>query len=229
MVKVGLTNVRDLAPAELRLLTDEERERHFGSEVRRRQFCCGRSLLRLMLRNRTGIPASKQPITVIDGGKPVCAGGPAVSITHSGDVVACCIADMGEIGIDMESVDTRRSVRRIARSFFSEEEAQWLNGQPKDRFLMLWVLKEAYCKATGEGVYGGLNRLCCRVEPPRIEIAADNRSPRDVTLHSDGRHLLGLVAIGAPLEDIVIERWKPGFQTMSACGEFHLMAAGSDA
>ena len=49
MVVVGYTELRDLTQAELTLLPDDERNREFGSEHRRRQFHCGRALLRLLL------------------------------------------------------------------------------------------------------------------------------------------------------------------------------------
>lgn len=35
---------------------------------------------------------------------------------------------------------------------------------------MLWVLKEAYVKALGSGIFGGLNGLQCIIEPPHIRI-----------------------------------------------------------
>ena len=33
---------------------------------------------------------------------------------------------------------------------------------------MLWVLKEAYLKALGSGLAGGLSSLECRIEPPAV-------------------------------------------------------------
>lgn len=229
MVRVGLTRLRALSSAELDLLSDEERGRQFGSQHRRSQYRCGRSLLRLLLWNRTGIPAPEQPIEVLRGGKPVCVGGPAVSITHADNLVACCIADAGQIGMDLQPVDVRRPTRRIARSFFSDDEARWLDGQEADRFFMLWVLKEAYGKATGEGVCGGIKQLSCRVEPPHIEVTANQTGPRFFTLHHEGRNFLALAATGDPIEDVVIEYWKPGFQALSPCSQFQLIAAGTNA
>lgn len=229
MVRVGLTKLRALSPAELGLLSEEERGRQFGSLHRRSQYRCGRSLLRLLLWNWTGIPAPEQPIKVLRGGKPVCVGGPAVSITHADNLVACCIADVGQIGMDLQPVDARRCTRQIARSCFSDEEAEWLDGQEDDCFFMLWVLKEAYGKATGAGVCGGLKQLSCRVEPPRIEVSANQTGPRFFTLHHDGRNFLALAATGDPIEDVVIEYWKPGIQALSPCEHFQLIAAGTNA
>ena len=35
---------------------------------------------------------------------------------------------------------------------------------------MLWVLKEAYVKALGRGIFDGLNGLQCVIEPPQIRV-----------------------------------------------------------
>ncbi len=222
MVRVGLTKLRALSPAELDLLSDEERGRQFGSPHRRSQYRCGRSLLRLLLSIRTGIPAPEQPIEVLRGGKPVCVGGPAVSITHADNLVACCISDAGQIGMDLQPTDARRPTRQIARCCFSDEEIEWLGGQGDDRFFMLWVLKEAYGKATGEGVCGGLKQLRCRVEPPRIQVTATQTGPRFFTLYHDGRNFLALAATGDPdrrRRDRILEAGNPGtiaLRTVSA-------------
>ena len=54
----------------------------------------------------------------------------------------------------------------IARSFFRAEEVEVLAGLPADEqlrtFFRTWVRKEAYSKATGEGLSAGLDAIHVR-------------------------------------------------------------------
>ncbi|HSG58600.1 MAG TPA: 4'-phosphopantetheinyl transferase superfamily protein [Woeseiaceae bacterium] len=169
-MRIAYAEIRDLSPSELEQLSADERERQFASVERQRQFRCGRWLLRTMLAAEGGRAAASYRLVAGDKGKPVCEDGPALSISHAGRHVACCIADRGEVGVDLEVVDLRRHAPKVARRFFAAAEADWLETQPKDRFFMLWVLKEAYVKALGCGIFGGLNGLQCIIEPPHIRV-----------------------------------------------------------
>lgn len=203
---VACLPVRDLSPAELAELPGGERGRQFASSERRRQFLCGRWLLRKMLSEAGGeAPASYQLITEANG-KPVCAGGPAVSITHAGGYVAACLAGEGEIGIDLEVVDLRRHAPKVARRFFSTAEADWLESQPADRFFMLWVLKEAYVKALGAGIFGGLNGLQCVVEPPVIRVLGSAVETLSLRLFELGDSYLAVAATRPLPGDVRVER-----------------------
>jgi 4'-phosphopantetheinyl transferase len=124
-----------------------------------------------------------------------------VSISHAGRHVACCIADRGEVGVDLEVVDLRRHAPTLARRFFAEGEADWLQTQPKDRFFMLWVLKEAYVKALGCGIFGGLNGLQCVIEPPYIRVLDSALDRLDLALFElDGAYLAVASTDGLPDE-----------------------------
>lgn len=228
MVTVGYTKIRDLTSAELSLVPNDEREREFGSSKRRQQFLCGRSLLRLMLQNRSGKPAAGHRLIAAKGGKPECVGGPAVSITHAGDSVACCIADAGEVGIDLEVIGERRDPIKIAAKFFSKEEADWLGTQPQDRFFMLWVLKEAYLKALGRSIFGGLNQFCCRVRPPVIETIRMSEHMRELCLYVMGDSILALATTEAALTAVTFGRWEPGAAELEASNDFHLLARSEE-
>jgi len=225
---VGYTQIRELAPGELALVPEDERNREFGSEQRRQQYLCGRSLLRLMLQVRTGRPAASIELATTERGKPVCVDGPAVSITHTGNTVACGIADRGELGIDLEIVNERRDTSKVARKFFSGEEADWLETQPQDRFTMLWVLKEAYVKAKGQSIFGSVNRLRCKVVPPQIEPSDECEPFRDLCLYAAGDCYLALVTTEASLRDVTVERWEPGGDTLQDDIQFQLTASSYD-
>jgi 4'-phosphopantetheinyl transferase len=151
------------------LVTDEDRQRVVATMHPRRsaEFLAGRALLRHALAQYTGRHAASFCIETTGGGKPHCVDGPALSIAHSGTVVVCALADVGALGVDVET-RTPRELAAVAERFFTAAEARWLAAEPEQRFRMLWVLKEAYLKALGVGLAGGLSSLECRIEPPII-------------------------------------------------------------
>jgi phosphopantetheine--protein transferase-like protein len=181
-----------------------------------------------MLEHWTGRPAKSHRLSKAESGKPICIDGPAVSITHSGGLVACAIADSGDIGIDLEAISPRRNIVKVARKFYSENEANWLETQAPDRFFMLWVLKEAYVKAMGRSIFGGINGLCCKVEPPRIHVIDATDGFRELGLYNRDDMFLGLATTRAALGDIKIGRWDPGGEIESANNKFKLMATTYD-
>lgn len=81
-----------------------------------------------------------------------------LSDTIGGSVVA--VAARGRVGVDLEHLDRRPPVDRLARRWFSAAEAEALAALEPDcaavAFLHLWTAKEAACKATGTGIFGWL-------------------------------------------------------------------------
>lgn len=220
---VGYTDLRELTPAELALLPDDERNRQFGSDGRRRQFQCGRALVRLLLQEVTGRAAKEHVLLTEQGGKPYCSDGPGFSITHTGHMVAACVVRKGLAGIDIEQIEERRDVSRIVDRFCSPEEASWVARCP-DGFYMLWVLKEAFVKAHGQSIYGGLEKLRCTVEPPLIEATAAEGSFRALCLYRQSDAFLGLASTEDSLRDVEFRRWTQGTGELAAGTEFELVA-----
>ncbi len=209
-VLVTYTSLREPASVELALMSPAELQRltDIGSRRRRQEYSCGRALLRHTLERWTGDPAESHRLATTELGKPFCIDGPAVSITHSGDLVACAVTGSGDIGIDLELPDKRRRTADIALGYFSGEEARWLKTQPADRFYMLWVLKEAYLKLIGRGL-SGLNRLRCKVLPPRIEADIGSDSIEGLGLYAIGEAFLALASRRTSLQEVRFERWDP--------------------
>lgn len=225
MLVVGCTELRDLSAEELAMLPDEERLREFGSDSRRRQYQCGRSLLRLLLQEQTGRPAAEHDLTTEEGGKPVCRDGTAISITHTGDRVACVVAQRGLVGIDLERIDEEREVSQIVARFFSAEEQAWIAAGSPRRFFMLWVIKEAFVKAHGQSILGGLEKLRCVVNAARIEAQALEGTYRDLGLYARDGMFLGLATTDVPLTDVEFRRWSPQRDNTEASDEFTMLAS----
>lgn len=98
--------------------------------------------------------------------------------TDGGSAVAICIG--GRVGVDIERLDRRPPVARLARRWYSTGEADALAELPEamqaPAFLRLWTAKEASCKATGTGIFGFL---------PRWRFDAHEEQPRLLSLPED--------------------------------------------
>jgi len=195
------------------LVTDEDRQR-LSPQMharRRAEYLAGRALLRYALARYTARDAASFAIRVTSDGKPECVDGPAISVSHSGDLVVCAVAEQGAVGIDVETGQRHTSVAAIAQRYFTPAEARWLAAAPEQRFRMLWVLKEAYLKALGVGLAGGIDTLECLIEPPAIvaQVARGGAAPR-LALWAGQACYLGIAAAGAARCEIAFERWSPG-------------------
>lgn len=225
---VGYTELRDLAQPELALLPDDERDRDFGSDYRRRQFHCGRAVLRLLLQEMTGEAAQSHKVSTEEGGKPFCLDGPAISITHTGNRVACTVAADGQVGIDLERVDEQREVSQILDRFFSRGEQAWIREDLARRFFMLWVLKEAFVKAHGQSIFGGLEKLRCIVNQPEIEAQAIEGSFEDLCIYGHDDVYLALATTATPLDTVTFRHWLPGSDELHDNGDYQFIASTND-
>lgn len=79
--------------------------------------------------------------------KPRCPGLPDFNISHSHELVACAVADQGNVGIDVERV--RKTGANLGR-ILAPEEQKAVQANP-DRFFDFWTQKEAVIKADGTG------------------------------------------------------------------------------
>ena len=210
-IVVTFTSLKELSATELRKLSRLELARagEFSSSRRQQEYLCGRAMLRTVLQQFTGEPASSHEITTNGEGKPDCVGGPAISIAHSGDVVVCAAADQGQIGVDVEIPDRRRDIVGIANEYFAADEIEWLSSQPADRFYMLWVLKEAWLKAKGTGIAGGLDQLRCVVMPPDIGALISDDAIPNLSLHAIEGALIGVATTTALQNNLIIDCWDP--------------------
>jgi len=199
---------QDIGAADIdALVTPEDRVRlaAFTHPRRRSEYLAGRALLRYALERSTGRAAGSHRVTTRDGGKPECVSGPAISQSHSGRMLMCAVAPDGEIGIDVQLPRLRQWNMEIARRYFCTAEYERLRGAPADAFYMLWVLKEAYLKALGCGLAGGLDYIECRIEPPLIEARAE--IPAHLALYSAGDAFVGVAAVGCGRPEIEMQRW----------------------
>lgn len=216
------------AEAAAALVTAEDRQRLSESmhPRRRAEFLAGRALLRAALARHTGRPATSFRIVTSDNGKPECVGGPSISVSHSGDLLVCALADVLAVGVDVETKTPRAPPTAIAERYYTAAEARWLAADPERRFRMLWVLKEAYLKALGVGLAGGLNALECRVEPPLlVAIASDGTTAPQLALLEGRDCHVGVAALGAPRAIAIdVQRMALDDRVEDAVGSLRLVA-----
>lgn len=151
------------------LLSEMERARaqKFHFERDRQRYIVARSWLRRLLGQALDRPASELVLDCERKGKPrlVSHGrnGPRLrfNISHSGGWVAIALSQGRELGIDLEavalsSISATESNDLAARIFSQREFALWRDLQAAttrgETFFGAWVRKEAYVKATGEGL-----------------------------------------------------------------------------
>jgi hypothetical protein len=83
------------------------------------------------------------------------------SVSHSAELALIAVANGRAVGVDVEAMRAGRRLQAIAESRFSPGEAAALRALDESErdaaFYRLWVRKEAYLKATGEGIAGGLD------------------------------------------------------------------------
>jgi phosphopantetheinyl transferase len=185
------------------LVTFEDRQRLTPTMVPRRrgEYLAGRALLRHALAQHTGREPASLQIRVSATGKPQCIDGPEISVSHSGEALICALADVA-VGVDVETA-APRDIDGIAQRYFTPAEARWLAADPAKRFRMLWVLKEAYLKALGVGLAGGLDALECRITPPLVVArTAIGAAPPHLALLGAQGCFVGIAILGAraPLE-----------------------------
>ena len=122
-----------------------------------------RELLVSALENEYGIPAAEVRIEKDEKGKPYLEGYSDlyISFSHSGPYIACAFGDK-PVGVDTEMWKAHPKWRRIVdkmhlreREAFdracggaASEEAE----EPVEAFCDLWVRKESFLKAIGEGL-----------------------------------------------------------------------------
>ena len=178
---------QDAAPRLAGLLDDAERERWtaYRREVDRERFLVGCALAKTVVAACTGQRPEQVSFDRVcrqcgrPHGKPaVRGGGPELSVSHSGDLVAVAVAT-APVGVDVEQLDGRArelgggDPAALGRIVLAEEERAALAAiEPEGRaraFLVAWTRKEAVTKARGDGL---------RVPFGEVVVASDLTVPR---------------------------------------------------
>lgn len=85
------------------------------------------------------------------------------NMTHSGEYAMYSFCPGRETGIDIEQVKREITYAQIAERFYSQKEIELLTSVPEQErvslFFKIWTRKEAFIKATGDGVSFPLDKM----------------------------------------------------------------------
>jgi 4'-phosphopantetheinyl transferase len=162
-------------------LTDHERERagRFAIERDRARFVAARGFLRTILASCLGTEPQRVELSYSSRGKPSLTGdcarsGMQFNLAHSGNLAVFAVAPHRIVGVDVEQVRPVPDLAELAARFFSTHECAAITklaGQEQVlTFFRIWTRKEAWLKATGEGITGDLKAIEV-LNPPRVERA----------------------------------------------------------
>lgn len=199
-----------------RILSAEERARADRLRYDRgpERFIAGRGALRILLGNALGIAPEAVRLRARPNGKPELEGASdsdlRFNLSHSGDLAAIAVAFGREVGIDLERLRPL-DYDGLAERFFAERERSELKRLPADRrmlgFFNCWTRKEAYLKATGEGLSFPLDRFVVSLIPDEaarlIEVVDRPDETKRWSLHAldfGPDHAAALVAEGSNVE-----------------------------
>jgi 4'-phosphopantetheinyl transferase len=207
-VQIWTAQLESLSPAEIAELSasldsaERARAARFHFERDRRHYVASRGLLRRLLGAVLDTPASALAFEYGAHGKPALTAAFAqdrilrFNLSHSAGWAMFALAWDHEIGIDLESATRlKRDVNGLtglaARVLSARELVIWQalpDGAKRDAaFLRAWTRKEAYAKATGQGLFDELIA---------IEVALDAATPKSsLTLRS------------SPLESEIPRHW----------------------
>ncbi len=147
----------------LKLLSTDESARafrfHFARD--RYSFAASRAILRMILAGYLATDPSALSFSYSNKGKPslgpACAGSDLqFNISHSGGIALFAFTRQRKIGVDVEKVRRDFEVEALAHRYFSACEQTQLAAlsadERVDAFFRCWTRKEAYIKATGDGL-----------------------------------------------------------------------------
>ncbi len=219
-VSISIARLEEAGPLgdpnspKLAVLDDEERERR--SRLRfardRNLFALAHTLLRVELSRHAVIAPAQWAFVRGPHGKPalapalMAAHGLHFSLSHAGGAAVCAVTRIGEVGVDIEPLDSSIDTNALAAIALSEEERAMtaaLDAQARrERFLTLWTLKEAYLKARGIGLTQSMRQYT-------FQFGHDGRSPPQLAHTGDeggwafdtsvqGREVVSVSVAGPP-------------------------------
>jgi 4'-phosphopantetheinyl transferase len=139
---------------------------HFDRD--RRRFIAAHGQLRRILARYIEVPAREIEFSQRSNGKPFVNakhGGERLdfNLSHSGELALVAIAAGREVGVDVERVRALDDADDLAARYFTSRENARLRSLPSheriEGFFRCWTLKEAFIKATGEGLARPLDSI----------------------------------------------------------------------
>lgn len=154
------------------VLVHEERDRarRFRFDHLYEAFVIAHGALRHLLGHYINCSPNEVALAYSVKGKPALAAPSSVhfNMTHSGDLAVIALTLRREIGVDVEQIRPLSDIQQIADQCFCPEEASEVMSAPQTEreraFFRCWTRKEAYIKATGDGLSAPLSSFRVTVQ-----------------------------------------------------------------
>lgn len=198
---------------------ERTRAKRFYFARDRERFIAGRGVLRFILGRYLNVEPNKVRFSYGPYGKPRLAERPGDStlrfnLAHSNELALYAFTHGREIGIDIEYLRTLPDVGLIADRFFSPREKAILQAFPASQrqaaFYNCWTRKEAYIKATGDGLSRALDQFDVSLDPGNaahlvnVEIDCDEASRWTLKAFSPAPGYVAALAVEG-------HNWRPAF------------------
>jgi 4'-phosphopantetheinyl transferase len=219
----------DVPPERLATLaaTLSDDERHRAVQFRRHwlsaRYVAGRGQLRELLGGYLEVPPRVIEFAYDAHGRPRIARPnhhPSLhfNVTHSSSLALYAVSLISRVGIDVEEKRSFADMAPIARQNFSAAELRSLDAEPPAdyvaAFYRCWTRKEAYLKATGNGLSTPLDSFDVSVaqrDPPALlRVEGDDGAPqRWAIVHQEPTsRFVGALAVETPHPDVHFW-WRP--------------------
>ncbi|MBW1649444.1 MAG: 4'-phosphopantetheinyl transferase superfamily protein [Deltaproteobacteria bacterium] len=155
-----------------RILSEKEikRAEQFYFEKDRKRFIVHRGFLKKLLSSYLNILPSDIKFNYQKLGKPFIYKNPPIffNSSHSNNIGLFAVSGAGSVGVDVERIRCVTDIKLLTKRFFAPEECRLLfllqEKKRLKKFFEIWTLKEAYLKATGEGLASGLKDVAIKFD-----------------------------------------------------------------
>ena len=206
-----------------KILTPDEQQRadQYKFERGRTRFITARSMLRRLLGNALQQDPSALTFRYTERGKPELTvageGQLRFNVSHSDALALIALTRSHAVGVDLERIRPVTYVREIADRFFTDRESAALALLPEAEqttaFFNLWTRKEAWLKATGDGIAEALKRVEVSFLPAEpaciLDIAGSPKGATEWTLMDlkPAEGFTGALAVQAKDLNVLCRQW----------------------
>ncbi|HUC86075.1 MAG TPA: 4'-phosphopantetheinyl transferase superfamily protein [Candidatus Acidoferrales bacterium] len=140
----------------------------------RDRFVIAKGLLRFLFSLYRDVEPAQHEFTLGPQGKPESVAAQGLerlhfNVSHSDSMVLYAITRATAVGVDIERIRHMDDLDNLAQQFFTAGEAATLRALPAEKrlvaFFNCWTRKEAFLKATGQGIAGGMNTVEVTLAP----------------------------------------------------------------
>ncbi|WP_265266622.1 4'-phosphopantetheinyl transferase family protein [Spirulina subsalsa] len=205
-------------PQLMPLLSPDEQARaaRYAFESDRQGFQISRGCLRLLLAHYLATSPQRLQFSYTPNGKPSLTDfSLSFNLSHSHQLALYSITPRYPIGVDLEHLRPIANVLQLAQRFFTPREAAQiatLNSSGQEiAFFQAWTRKEAYLKATGEGIKGLKQvEVSCLPDAPVeiLRLAHSSGISAEWSLYhlTPAPDYIGALAVGS--RDVVVRYWQ---------------------